>query len=287
MSFMKSLIKPIAQIGASFIPGVGPIASSLIGGLGGALAGAAGGSGMQGKQTSEQNSEFNQTESGQQTSKQDQTGQYQNVQQNIEDPMQGLFRAGVMGQFGDALSRAREPVYGDAEKAGFLNDLNDLAGGAISGLKQNLAGRGALDSGMLNAGAEGIQKQRLSDAVKYFSQIPAMNRQYADQQENGLLGLGLNFAGRAPIQTIQSGTNQQQQTGESNYSSEKSGTSKTTGQQETFGPSFGSGLLNNLGGLGGALFGNGLAGLFGGGMGLKGPGGYNLKPFSTPSIYGF
>ncbi len=70
MSFMKSLIKPIAQIGASFIPGVGPIASSLIGGLGGAVAGAAGGAGRQSKQTSEQNSEFNQTESGQQTNNQ-------------------------------------------------------------------------------------------------------------------------------------------------------------------------------------------------------------------------
>jgi hypothetical protein len=264
MSFMKSLIKPIAQIGASFIPGVGPIASSLIGGIGGAAADAYGRSGKQGQQRSSSTTNTNQTETGRSTSSQETGGSYRNEQQAIEDPLMSMFRQSVIGGLSDATSRAREPIYGDREKASFLNDLNDLAGGATSALRGQLAGRGALDSGQLEQGAGQIQNQRLSEAVKYFSQIPALNRQYSDQNEQNLLGLSANLAGRAPISTIQSGTSQQSSTGQQDFNSTRQGTSETDGLQEMFGPSFGKGLLNNLGGLGGALFGNALAGGFGG-----------------------
>lgn len=239
-------LKPIAQIGASFIPGVGPLASAAIG--------AVGSGGKQGSQsyngTQESTQKFNQS---------------QNIDQfneAVEDPAFSAFRNSLLPMVKQEIFKANQPIYGDAQKTKYLSDLNDLASGAMSSLKSSLAGRGALDSGVMSQAATDIENNRVGKATDFFSQLPFMEDQARTQKMQGLLGMSTSFAGRAPISQKVTGTNT------STGTNETKGTN--VGTQTQNGPGFMGAFMNNLGGMMGAN------------VGMPG----TVPTLRTPKVYG-
>jgi len=223
-------------------------------GVGGSALGALGGSGNQGGSTSNQ----------QQDSTQDSYNEFNQSGTNeslpIEDPRSYAFRGDLYKRFGNAWGQAGKPVFGEGEKASYLNDLNDLAKTAMGSLQGKLSGQGALDSGALNAGVQDIEMGKFGQYADFLSKLPAMNRQYADNQRNTLMGLGNTLAGIAPVG--QRGTFNQSGTSKGNTKT----SSTMTGSTQQQGPGFWKGFAGNLGSLGGMAFGNLMAnGGFGGG----------------------
>lgn len=188
--------------------------------LGGVLGGLSK-SGQQGggtKNTSSLEEMFSEMfKSGQSRQSQDTRGETSGFNKAIEDPAATAFRQSLFPMFGQELKRAGEPVFGDAQKASQLNSLNDLAEASMSKLKSSLASTGTLDSGQLSQGISDIESRKNASAAGFFSQIPLMNRQYADQQRGNLLGLASQFAGHGPISSVTGGTTSSQALGESNY----------------------------------------------------------------------
>lgn len=164
----------------------------------------------------------------------------------VEDPMFAMFRKMLLPAIGQEYQKAQTPVYGDAQKAQFLNDANGQFNNAADNLTGNLARRGALSSGAAAGSLEPLEGARAGNVSNFFSQIPFLNEQARSSRVNNLLGLATNFLGRDPIgqTTTSQGTN----TGNSNTS--------------MFGPAFSNGLSGNVGGL----------------LGL---GGFGLGPFGS------
>jgi hypothetical protein len=152
------------------------------------------------------------------------------------------------------LNKAQQPVYGKAQQAQYLGQLNKLAEGSIESLRSNLARMGGLDSGLMGLGVSNIANERLGKMSDFYSQLPFMERQAQMQNLGNALGMATGWAGRAPISqfTSDSGTESTNQ--------------KTTqqGSQMQQGPSWWKGALTGLGGIGGSIFGDWLGS---GGMG--------------------
>jgi hypothetical protein len=126
-----------------------------------------------------------------------------------------------MPQIQGAISKAQQPVYGDAQKASYLGGLDQLAQGSIESLKQNLARAGALNSGRLSQGVTDINMNRNNQASNFFSQIPFLNRQATMQQLAQMFGAGEGLISQAPRSqaTTQTGTNTGSQQQQSNSTS--------------------------------------------------------------------
>lgn len=114
-----------------------------------------------------------------------------------------------MPQIQGAISKANQPVYGDAQKASYLGGLDQLANSSIESLKQNLARAGALNSGRLSQGITDIGLNRNNQASQFFSQIPFLNRQATMQQLGQMFGAATGLISQAPRSqaTTQTGTN--------------------------------------------------------------------------------
>lgn len=270
MGFMKSVgraLLPVAGAAASFIPGVGPIASKLIGMGSGMAASALGASGRQGSQDSQGN--WNQTgNTTQDTTGQvdsNQTGnstfnrQEQGSQNILEDPAGAAFRRSLIPQMARMNQAAEEPVYGEAEKAGFLTGLNDLTKDAMTNLRSNLAASGRMDSGSLAMGAGDIEMGRLGEVAKYNQQIPLANRQYRDQARTQAMSLS---QGLVPLMRLG-----QTNTGSSSGGENSSMVGSQTSTGRTTGTSQQNGTSNNNTNVNGPGFLQSLAGQFGGMMG--------------------
>jgi hypothetical protein len=249
------MAKGLAQMGASFIPGVGPLVSGALGAIGG--------SGNQGSQKQSQNQTTKQTESFNSTNNIDM------FDEAIEDESFSQARTSLIPMLQQQMRKAQQPVYGDAQKASYLSNLNELADNAMTSLKGSLASSGRLDSGAFETGASDIAREKIGQASSFFSDLPFREKQAQADQLNPLMNLAAGWFGRAPISTKRTGTNSQQ------GNSTKEGTSNMTGTTQQEGPSFWKGLAGNLGG---AVLGSSmgkLPGMFGGsGGGYKDTGNY-------------
>lgn len=119
------------------------------------------------------------------------------------------FRQSLIPQFQHQLAQANQPVYGQAQQSQYLNSLNGLASSSIKQLGSSLASKGgSLNSGAYGQGITSILQGRAGKLADYNSQVPMLNRQAQQQGVNSLLGLGMNFAGHAPVgnTTTSSGT---------------------------------------------------------------------------------
>lgn len=117
-----------------------------------------------------------------------------------EAPQASGFRNSLYPQINQYLAQAQQPVYGNAQYAQQLNNLNGLANSSINQLSSTLAGRGgSLNSGAFGAGVTNILGQRAGQLANYNMQVPMLNRQAQQQATMGGLGLATNFAGRAPV----------------------------------------------------------------------------------------
>jgi hypothetical protein len=156
----------------------------------------------------------------------------------VDAPYLSAFRKGLVGLMGQEFNRANRPIYGDAEKAKVLSELNGLADSSIQSLKSQLAATGGLGGGGLAQGIADIEGNRLGQAAGFFRDLPIRENEARFARMNGLLGQALGWAGR-DTPTIFSG---QSMTGN------RSGTSTRTGTQTAEGPSWAKGFLGNLGG---------------------------------------
>lgn len=109
------------------------------------------------------------------------------------------------------IANANKPVYGDAQKADVLNNLNDLANASTKHLSSTLAGRGALGSGDFETGAGNIEQQRLGQLSGFYSQLPAMEDQAHLQRMMSALGFGAGLAGQMPVGQTSTGTGSSQE----------------------------------------------------------------------------
>lgn len=175
----------------------------------------------------------------------------------LEAPEFAQFRRSLLPTLQREISRAGRPVFGPAQTAGFLGNLNDLASASMENIKQSLAGAGALDSGRLAQAATDVELGRAGEASSFFSQLPFLEEQTRSERLGNILGLSTQFAGRAPISQRRTGTATTERAGTTEETGTRAGTrtateeGETAGTTETRGPSFLSGLLSNLGGLGG------------------------------------
>jgi hypothetical protein len=238
------MAKGLAQMGASFIPGVGPIASAAIGAIGG--------SGKQGSQKQNQNQQTKQTESFNSTNNIDM------FDEAIEDESFSQARTSLIPMLQQQMRKAQQPVYGDAQKASYLGNLNELADNAMASLKGSLASSGRLDSGAFETGASDIAREKIGQASSFFSDLPFRERQAQAEQLNPLMNLAAGWFGRAPISTKRTGTNNQ--TG----NSVREGNMTSTGESSMEGPGFWKGFANNLGGAMNQTGQGNLPGMFGG-----------------------
>lgn len=128
--------------------------------------------------------------------------------QNIEPEYFSNFRKSLIGPYGSMLSKAGQPMYGAAEQAGFTNALNKASMGAERNLASRLAGRtGSVNSGSYGAGLNDIFMNRIGKQAEYATQIPMLNREAYFKNMGGVLGMGMNWAGRAPVDQNRTQTN--------------------------------------------------------------------------------
>ena len=214
---------PTALIG----PAIG-LAGSLLGGIGGS-------GGKSTNQTSNTTSNVNQNTTGSQSG--------ESWQKAFESPYFSQFRESLAPMFQAEYAKTQKPIFGQAQQASFMGNLNDIANSASESLKQSLARSGALNSGRFAGGLEGIERQRMNQQANYFANLPMQEEMARRQSAQGLLGLGMNWAGKAPtdIQNLSNMFSNQSMTGQENKS--------MTGNMQESGPSWWQGALGNVGGM--------------------------------------
>ncbi len=182
-----------------------------------------------------------------------------------EQPQAAGFRNSLYGPYQDLLSKAQQPMYGQAEQAQFTNQLNKNTNQGLNSLASQIASRtGSVNSGAFASGAQDLMRNRIGQQSQYAASVPGLNKQAALSNTQNILGLGMNFAGKAPV---------------------NSATTGQTGQSQGFGANFMNALgpMMGFGASGGGAFGN-LGSMFGGGS--QGGGG-NLPFQNTSSAGGF
>jgi len=157
------------------------------------------------------------------------------------------FRKNLIPNFQAALTKAQQPVYGQAQEAQFSNNNNANTNNALANLRSVEASKGILDSGASANAESKILQGGAANLSNYQTSVPGLNSQAYFANTGGLLGLGSNFAGRAPLEASTTGS--------------QSGTTSQTGSiHQTTDPSGFSDLLGTIGGI---------AGIAGAGGGLK------------------
>jgi hypothetical protein len=210
-----------------------------------------------------------------------------NAYNQTNTPMQSAQVQGVnnmvLGQLPGLIQSANSPVYGDAQKASYMNSLNDLANAASKHLSSTLAGQGALQSGLNEQGQLGIQQNRLSNASNFFSQLPFAEKQAHLSNLSGALQTSQGIANSIPYATNASGTGQQTSQGSQTQTS-------SPGLGQLVGGLAGQFLGGITGGLGaglqsgvGSMFGAGPSNAQGGGFGANFSSGYQNynNPYSN------
>lgn len=149
-------------------------------------------------------------------------------------------------------AQAQQPVYGDAQKAQFLQSQNVQEKQGQDALASKLASQGIQDSGATAAGLTSLESGRQANIANYEAQVPLANRQAQTAQESQALSLAMGAAAAPP-------------TGNISTSSSTGATSNQGDQTTTTNPGL-AGLVSSIAGLGVA----GLTGGLGGGAGLSG-----------------
>lgn len=189
-----------------------------------------------------------------QTQQQTQNQAYNNSTTPTEDPWVTQLRQSFGPYVSNIMAQASKPVYGDAQTASYMQNLNSIADNATKTLNSNLAGHGISNSGAYASGATSIQNNKLGQLSGFFSQLPFLQQQAMQQNQLQALGAGFNLTGRAPQGQISSGV--------SNGSSDSTSVTKTD-------PGI-AGLVSSLAGIGMGMATGGLSSMAGGGSFLGG-----------------
>ena len=186
-------------------------------------------------------------EQSQSNSEYNQLSENEGLTMPIEDPLDYLFRQSLYGGLAKEFGKANKPLFGEAEKAGFLSDLNDLAGSSLTAIKGGLSGRGLLGSGFLDRAATDVETNRLSQYGAFLRDVPRLNNESRMKNVTSLLGLGGQFGALAPRGQFTSGSASQSGSQNQQSSGSRTTTGNMTGNTVQQGPS------NVMGNIGGAL----------------------------------
>jgi len=201
-----------------------PMAIPAAIGIGGSLIGALGSSGKQGSQTTTQNIDTTSTQN--------------QLMHNIEPDYFTNFRTGLLQQYQSELNKAQnEPVYGDAQKAAYTTQMNDSYGAGVGNIKNALAASGRTNSGVADTAYTDAALGRAGQMGQFYSQLPFAENEARYNKVSQLLGMGANWAGRAPIDQQVTGTN----------TTKGTQTSQTQQNGPGFWQSFASGVAGQMG----------------------------------------
>lgn len=199
-------------------------------------------------------------------------------QTNTSTPLQQTYAAqlqqSLAPQYQQQIALANTPVYGDAQKAGVLQNLNDLANASIKHLGSTLASHGQMDSGSYASGASGIEQQRFGQASDFFNSLPALERQSHLQNVNAALNSANGYASSVPMGMSSTGASS---------SNSDSTTTTSPGLSGLVGALGGMAMSGLTGGLSSMMGGGGFTSGFGEGLGgYGGSGGYGGGSMPTP-----
>lgn len=152
---------------------------------------------------------FNSTTKTEATQNQSQTGTNTPTEAgNVTD-----FRNSLYPQINSLIANANKPVYGAPQQAEFTNNLNKNTNANFNTLASQMAQRtGSVNSGAFSGGIQNMLAQRSGAQANYAAMVPGANRAAQQQGLTSALGLGTNFAGRAPVGNVSSGTGQSNST---------------------------------------------------------------------------
>lgn len=115
----------------------------------------------------------------------------------IEDPTFAAFRLALIPEFWEAMSRAKAPVYGAAERAAAIQQANEAYAKALEGVKESLGRLGV--RGDLVSAASALEAERAGQIAEFLNSLPMLERQAYLNAVGSLLGQGMQFAGKAPV----------------------------------------------------------------------------------------
>ncbi len=168
------------------------------------------------------------------------------------NPLMGGFQSSLVPALTGMFGEASTPIYGQTQIAQVANQGDTATNAASNALTANLARRGVLNSGAAASGQTALQQGNEANTVNFENQIPLLNRQNEQQQQQNVLGLAEGLTGKALTTNTNIGTT--------------NGMSSGTTDVTASGPAFGA----QLGNLAGGQFLNG-AGKGGGGGGKGSP----------------
>lgn len=140
------------------------------------------------------------------TSNQQQNQSTVNGSMPVQQPWVASMQQGMAPQYAQLIQQANAPVYGDAQKASYMENLNDLANSATKNLSSTLASHGQLNSGEFGKEAAGIQQQKVAQESSFFSQLPAAERQAHMSNMLQALGASNGFLSSVPVGQLSTGT---------------------------------------------------------------------------------
>jgi hypothetical protein len=176
--------------------------------------------------TQNQGSTNNSTQNFTQTN----TQNNEQIREIFENPMFAGAREMLLPMLFSEFQKANKPTFGPAQSTKFMSQLNDLTDAATNQLKQTVAGTGGLQSGRFAGGVQNIERAKLGEAVNFYGQLPFLENQTRNARTDSLMGLAMNWLGRAPTNEkvtgnttsdstgTQTGLNTGTQTGQSNAS---------------------------------------------------------------------
>lgn len=115
----------------------------------------------------------------------------------LEDPTFSAFRLALIPEFWGAMERAKQPVYGAAEKAQVIQQANDAYAQALSGVKEALGRMGV--RGDLTSAVSMLEAARAGQVADFLAALPKLERDAYLQSVGALLGQGMQWAGAAPV----------------------------------------------------------------------------------------
>ena len=154
-----------------------------------------------------------------------------------------LFQQNLQPQYQNLINQAQQPVYGQAQEAGQLNNLNSLANNSMNQLSNTFASKGILNSGATANALSGVEQGKDSSMANYLAQIPQLNQQAEQTNTQNALNSASGWIGKPAVGATTTGNS--------------SGTQDSNNLQTQQTP-FLSSLLSSLMGIGGYAAGGGI-----------------------------
>jgi len=129
------------------------------------------------------------------------------------DPLMKQFQQSLIPQIQQGITLAQQPVYGQAQVASNLQNLNQLANSSIKQLQSNLARTGGLQGGGNAQGVSDILQNKNNQAAQFAQNVPMMNRQATMAALPSMFGAATSLMSQGPrTQSTQFDNTQSQQT---------------------------------------------------------------------------